>query len=82
MGYGSGREGSMAGHWDGAQVQMLNAAEGQSANNVHAIAEDREGDLWIGTEPGGLKRLPPRGKFTSFPPSADFSQRQHFLALR
>ena len=65
-----GTEGGL-GRWDGSQVQMLTTANGLSANNVHAIAEDHDGDLWIGAELGGLNRLH-RGHFTNYPPSADF----------
>ncbi len=53
------------GRWDGLQVRILTSPNGLSANNVHAIAEDHAGDLWIGTELGGLDRLH-EGHFTSF----------------
>ena len=53
------------GHWDGTNVQMLTTNDGLSANNVHAIAEDQAGDLWIGTELGGLNRLR-AGHFSPF----------------
>jgi ligand-binding sensor domain-containing protein len=50
---------------------MLTTNDGLSANNVHAIAEDHAGDLWIGTELGGLNRLH-AGHFTSFRQSDGF----------
>ena len=59
------------GRLNGTQVQMLTTSNGLSANNVRAIAQDRSGDLWIGTELGGLNRLH-QGHFTSFQQSNGF----------
>ena len=53
------------GRWDGSRLQMFTTNDGLSANNVHAIAQDRAGDLWIGTELGGLNRLR-QDHFTAF----------------
>ncbi|HEY3863346.1 MAG TPA: two-component regulator propeller domain-containing protein [Verrucomicrobiae bacterium] len=59
------------GHWDGARLDLLTTNDGLSANDIHAIAEDREGSLWIGTELGGLNKLQ-AGRFTSFRRSGGF----------
>ena len=59
-----GTEGGL-GQWTGTQMEMWTTSNGLSANNVRAIAQDRAGDLWIGTELGGLNRLH-QGRFTSF----------------
>ncbi len=59
-----GMAGGLA-HWDGSRWQRLTTNNGLSANSVHALAQDPSGDLWIGTELGGLNRLH-EGRFTSF----------------
>lgn len=43
--------------------KVYTTREGLSAQEVRAIADDAEGDLWIGTVGGGLNRLS-KGKFT------------------
>ncbi|HEY3915664.1 MAG TPA: two-component regulator propeller domain-containing protein [Verrucomicrobiae bacterium] len=53
------------GQWNGTQWRLFTTGDGLSANIVHAIAEDRAGNLWIGTEGGGLNRFQD-GHFTSF----------------
>jgi ligand-binding sensor domain-containing protein/signal transduction histidine kinase len=53
------------GQWNGAQWRLFTTNDGLSANIVHAIAEDHAGNLWIGTEGGGLNRYKD-GKFNSF----------------
>jgi ligand-binding sensor domain-containing protein/signal transduction histidine kinase len=65
-----GTEGGL-GRWDGTRVQMWTATNGLSANNIHAIAEDRRGNLWVGTELGGLNRFRD-GQFDSFRQSDGF----------
>ncbi len=35
----------------------LNVENGLVTNNVRTIAEDREGDIWIGTDGGGIQRF-------------------------
>jgi signal transduction histidine kinase/ligand-binding sensor domain-containing protein len=59
------------GRWDGSQLNMWTTTNGLSANSVHAIAEDRTGALWVGTELGGLNRLRD-GHWTSFRQSDGF----------
>jgi ligand-binding sensor domain-containing protein/signal transduction histidine kinase len=51
--------GSRAGlaFWDGAAWKSFTARDGLSANIVRAIAEDPEGNLWVGTEDGGVNRI-------------------------
>ena len=46
-------------------LKLFTTRDGLSADDVRAIAEDREGNLWIGTEGGGLNRLRD-GHFTCF----------------
>jgi signal transduction histidine kinase/ligand-binding sensor domain-containing protein len=53
------------GHWDGSRLQMLTTNDGLSANYIHAITQDRTGDLWVGTELGGLNRFH-QNHFTAF----------------
>ena len=48
------------GHW-----QTYNVTDGLISNTVYAIHQDRNGDLWFGTE-GGICRYDGR-RFTSFP---------------
>ena len=62
-----------AGLWLGTQggllrlddLKLFTTRDGLSADDVRAIAEDREGNLWVGTEGGGLNRLRD-GRFTCF----------------
>jgi signal transduction histidine kinase/streptogramin lyase len=51
--------------WDGQRWTAHSVRDGMSANFVRAIAEDLNGNLWIGTEGGGLNRLR-EGRFTAF----------------
>jgi signal transduction histidine kinase/ligand-binding sensor domain-containing protein len=53
------------GCWNGQQWQTFTTNNGLSANIVRAIADDAGGDVWVGTEHGGLNLLRD-GKFTSF----------------
>ena len=43
--------------WDGQAWKLFTKQDGLSANPIRAIAEDKQGDLWIGTDGGGLNRL-------------------------
>ncbi|MDW8309767.1 MAG: two-component regulator propeller domain-containing protein [Verrucomicrobiales bacterium] len=44
--------------WEGGREwRVLTTREGLSADAVRALADDAEGNLWIGTERGGLNRL-------------------------
>jgi signal transduction histidine kinase/ligand-binding sensor domain-containing protein len=43
--------------WNGPEWSEFTIREGLSANSVRAIADDVEGNLWIGTQGGGLNRL-------------------------
>ena len=51
--------------WTGAQLRNYTPAQGLRDNVVTALAEDRSGSLWIGTETGGVMRMPASG-FVSF----------------
>jgi ligand-binding sensor domain-containing protein/signal transduction histidine kinase len=51
--------------WDGRAWRVFTTRDGLSADIVRAIADDAQGNLWIGTEGGGLNRLK-EGKFSSF----------------
>ncbi len=42
------------GCWDGNAWQMFSTSNGLSANVIRAIADDTNGDIWVGTENGGL----------------------------
>jgi ligand-binding sensor domain-containing protein len=57
--------------WDGRAWRVFTTRDGLSADIVRAIADDAEGNLWIGTEGGGLNRLK-EGQFTSFQKSNHF----------
>lgn len=43
--------------WDGHEWRTFTTKQGLSADMVRALADDSAGDLWIGTEGGGLNRL-------------------------
>ncbi len=43
--------------WDGKRWKTYTTRDGLSANSVRAIADDSKGNLWIGTERGGLNCL-------------------------
>ncbi|HEX3855818.1 MAG TPA: two-component regulator propeller domain-containing protein [Verrucomicrobiae bacterium] len=51
--------------WDGQNWKMFTARDGLSENVVRAIAEDAEGNLWVGTENHGLNFFKD-GKFISY----------------
>ncbi len=51
--------------WEGASLRNYTKAHGLRDNVVTALAEDRFGSLWIGTETGGVMRLA-RGGFVTF----------------
>ena len=51
--------------WDGKAWKWFTTSEGLAASYVRAIAEDKSGNLWVGTERGGLNRFRD-GKFTAF----------------
>lgn len=51
--------------WTGDRLRTYTAAHGLSDLVVTALAEDRAGNLWIGTETGGVMRLA-AGGFVSF----------------
>lgn len=50
---------------DGPDWETFTTREGLSSDIVQAIADDPEGNLWVGTERGGLNRLR-AGNFSSF----------------
>ena len=52
--------------WDEREWRWFDRASGLTANEITAIADDSEGNLWIGTARGGLNRWRD-GQFTSFP---------------
>lgn len=51
--------------WDWQQPKRYDASKGLSATAVRALADDVEGNLWIGTDRGGLNCLS-NGQFTAF----------------
>jgi signal transduction histidine kinase/sugar lactone lactonase YvrE len=51
--------------WSGGEAKWFTERDGLPANEVHALADDLEGNLWIGTRGGGLARWS-EGRFTSF----------------
>ena len=55
---------------EGETWKMFTTADGLSTNAVRAIAEDAEGNLWVGTLGGGLNRLHD-GNFTAVRKSAE-----------
>lgn len=61
------------GCFDGAEWKIYSARDGLPPNAVRALAEDANGNLWIGTEGGGIFRLRD-GKISSVnAPVADIS---------
>jgi ligand-binding sensor domain-containing protein/signal transduction histidine kinase len=52
--------------WNGQGWKVYTTSDGLSENIVRAIAEDPEGDLWIGTENRGLNFFT-AGKFIPYP---------------
>ncbi|MBI4662104.1 MAG: ATP-binding protein [Verrucomicrobia bacterium] len=59
-----GTQGGLA-RWDEKNWKVFTTRDGLSADDVRAIADDPEGNLWVGTRGGGLNRLR-EGKFSSF----------------
>ncbi len=59
--------GSMQGLWqnDGHVWKLFNASDGLSSDDVRAVIDDNDGNIWIGTADGGLDRLRD-GKFVAF----------------
>ena len=53
------------GCWNERQWKVFTTRDGLSANLVRAIADDSEGNLWVGTEREGLNRLR-NSQFTTF----------------
>jgi signal transduction histidine kinase len=51
--------------WNEQEWTPFTTRDGLSANDVWAIVDDAEGNLWIGTRGGGLNRFRD-GKFTAF----------------
>ena len=51
--------------WDGKNWKMFTTHDGLSENIIRAIAEDGDGNLWVGTESGGLNFFED-GKFISY----------------
>jgi ligand-binding sensor domain-containing protein/signal transduction histidine kinase len=50
--------------WDGPRLRSYTVAHGLSDNVVNALAEDRSGNVWMGTETSGLMRLARNGFVT------------------
>ncbi|HEX3529730.1 MAG TPA: two-component regulator propeller domain-containing protein [Thermoanaerobaculia bacterium] len=40
----------------GGKLEALAARGNRSGDNIHALFEDREGSLWLGTASSGLRR--------------------------
>jgi ligand-binding sensor domain-containing protein/signal transduction histidine kinase len=51
--------------WDGREWKVYTTRDGLTSDAVRAIADDAEGNIWIGTVGGGLNRLSKDG-FASF----------------
>ncbi len=58
--------------WDGGRLASFTARDGLAHENVTAILEDRDRNLWIGTAGGGLSRLQGR-RFTGLTASQGLS---------
>ncbi|HXR03622.1 MAG TPA: two-component regulator propeller domain-containing protein [Verrucomicrobiae bacterium] len=56
--------------WNGNNWKMFTTQDGLSENAVRAIAEDAGGNLWVGTDKGGLNCFKD-GKFTAYQQTAD-----------
>lgn len=56
--------------WDGREWKLFTTSDGLSEKNIRAIAEDPDGNLWIGTEKSGLNFFKD-GKFSSYQKSPD-----------
>jgi len=63
---------------EGALARTFGAGDGLSGRAVHALLEDRDGALWIGTSEGGTVHRLWRGALESLPRSDDLrSERVH-----
>ena len=56
--------------WDGRAWKLFTTRDGLSEKNIRAIAEDADGNLWIGTEKSGLNFFKD-GKFSAYQKSAE-----------
>lgn len=56
--------------WDEQSWKGYSTRDGLTANTVQALADDPDGNVWIGTEGGGLNRWRD-GQFTAFRKSLD-----------
>jgi signal transduction histidine kinase/ligand-binding sensor domain-containing protein len=65
---------------EGNRTNWFTVADGLSANDVRAIAEGTNDDIWIGTDTGGLN-LYRNGKFTSFHGNSDGLPSEHISSL-
>jgi signal transduction histidine kinase/ligand-binding sensor domain-containing protein len=61
---GSGALGSLGGFWGGDKTSLYRFARGRLTSwtglpspNIHAVAEDRHGDIWAATRDAGLVRI-------------------------
>ena len=52
----------------GGSEHHINRATGLAHDLVSSISEDREGNIWIGSDAGGLGMLRPRALFMVSPP--------------
>jgi signal transduction histidine kinase/ligand-binding sensor domain-containing protein len=64
----------------GNSWQLFTTRDGLSADVVRAVADDAEGNVWIGTVGGGLNRLRD-GRFTSYRKSAETLPGDNISAL-
>src|SRR5207247_5743129 len=51
--------------WDSENWRIFTKRDGLSSSTIQAIADDGDGNLWVGTQGGGLNRLRD-GQFTAF----------------
>jgi ligand-binding sensor domain-containing protein/signal transduction histidine kinase len=51
--------------WDEGGEKVFTTRDGLSSDSIRAIADDAEGNLWVGMEGGGLNRMRD-GQFTSY----------------
>lgn len=68
------------GRWDGQDWKVFTKADGLSANTITALADDTNGNLWIGTHEGGLNCYRD-GKFTAFREQEDGLPSDHISSL-
>lgn len=57
--------------WDGRAWKVYTVSNGLSQGSVRAIADDAQGNLWVGTDRGGLNCLR-EGRFSHFEPTNGF----------